>query len=114
MINEFKKFIMRGNVIDLAVGIIIGAAFTSVVNSLVNDIIMPPIGFITGGVDFSNLFIALSPESFPSLAAAEAALNQLAEAAQSPRIAELMARTALHVMIVAPERFDEIEASLER
>jgi len=57
--KEFRDFIMRGNVIDLAVGIIIGAAFTTVVNSLVNDIIMPPMGYVTGGVDFSELAIVL-------------------------------------------------------
>ena len=57
---EFKKFAMRGNVVDLAVGVIIGAAFGAVVTSLVNDIIMPPIGLLLGGVDFSNLFIVLS------------------------------------------------------
>lgn len=59
MFAEFRKFIMRGNVLDLAVGIIIGAAFTSIVNSLVNDIIMPPIGLATGGVDFKDLKIVL-------------------------------------------------------
>ncbi len=59
MIEEFRKFIMRGNVLDLAVGIIIGAAFTTIVNSLVNDVIMPPIGLILGGVDFSNIFLPL-------------------------------------------------------
>ncbi|MGB7337561.1 MAG: large-conductance mechanosensitive channel protein MscL, partial [Phototrophicaceae bacterium] len=59
MLQEFQKFIMRGNVIDLAVGIIIGTAFTGIVNSLVNDIIMPPIGLAIGGVDFSNLVITL-------------------------------------------------------
>lgn len=59
MLQEFQKFIMRGNVIDLAVGIIIGTAFTGIVNSLVNDIIMPPIGLLIGGVDFSNLAITL-------------------------------------------------------
>lgn len=67
MIQEFKEFISRGNVIDLAVGIIIGAAFTGIVNSLVADIIMPPIGVITGGVDFSNLFITLSSGTYASL-----------------------------------------------
>jgi len=59
MLKEFQKFIMRGNVIDLAVGIIIGTAFTAIVNSLVNDVIMPPIGLLIGGVDFSNLQIVL-------------------------------------------------------
>ena len=73
MLNEFKQFITRGNVIDLAVGIIIGAAFTAIVNSLVTDIIMPPIGKIMGGIDFSNLFIALSSEKYATLKAAKEA-----------------------------------------
>jgi len=60
MLEEFKKFAMRGNVIDLAVGVIIGAAFGAIVNSLVGDIVMPMIGAITGGLDFSNYFIPLS------------------------------------------------------
>src|SRR4029077_2221045 len=59
MLKEFKEFIARGSVIDLAVGIIIGAAFTAIVNSLVHDIIMPPIGMLLGGIDFSNFFITL-------------------------------------------------------
>lgn len=71
VIQEFKSFIARGNVIDLAVGIIMGAAFTGIVNSLVADIIMPPIGKVTGGVDFSNLFVALSTEQYPTLKAAK-------------------------------------------
>lgn len=69
-ITDFKAFIARGNVVDLAVGIIIGAAFTTIVNSLVKDIIMPPIGMITGGVDFSDLYINLSGGDYPSLKAA--------------------------------------------
>lgn len=73
MLKEFQKFIMRGNVLDLAVGIIIGAAFTTVVNSLVNDIIMPPIGQLLGGVDFSNIFINLSGGDYATLAAAQEA-----------------------------------------
>lgn len=73
MFNEFKKFITRGNVVELAVGIIIGAAFTGIVNSLVNDIIMPPIGKIMGGIDFSNFFINLSEGSYPTLKAAKEA-----------------------------------------
>ena len=60
MLKEFREFAMKGNVVDLAVGIVIGAAFGAIVNSLVNDIIMPIIGAITGGLDFSNYFIALS------------------------------------------------------
>ncbi|MCC7046707.1 MAG: large conductance mechanosensitive channel protein MscL [Alphaproteobacteria bacterium] len=73
MLQEFKAFIARGNVIDLAVGIIIGAAFTAIVNSLVNDIIMPPVGLILGGIDFSNIFITLSKGSYPTLAEAQKA-----------------------------------------
>lgn len=73
MLKEFREFISRGNVVDLAIGIIIGAAFTTIVNSLVKDIIMPPIGKITGGVDFSNIFIDLSGNHYPSLAAAQQA-----------------------------------------
>ena len=70
MINEFKTFIARGNVVDLAVGIIIGAAFTAIVNSLVADLINPIIGVVTGGLDFSNLFVNLGAGEFASLAAA--------------------------------------------
>jgi large conductance mechanosensitive channel len=73
MLEEFKKFIMRGNVIDMAVGIIIGAAFGTVVQSLVDDIIMPPIGMLLGGVDFGNLFITLGPGSYGTLAEAQGA-----------------------------------------
>lgn len=73
MLNEFKKFAMRGNVVDMAVGIIIGAAFGKIVSSIVNDIIMPPIGLMMGGVDFSNLFVDLSGAGHATLAAAEAA-----------------------------------------
>lgn len=69
---EFKAFIMRGNVIDLAVGIVIGAAFTSIVGSLVEDLINPIIGLLVGGIDFSNLFIVLSGERKPSLEATRA------------------------------------------
>ena len=73
MWREFRDFAMRGNVIDLAVGIIIGAAFTTIVNSLVNDIIMQPIGLVLGGIDFSDFFITLKGGSYPNLAAAKAA-----------------------------------------
>jgi large conductance mechanosensitive channel len=73
MWEEFKKFIARGNVIDLAVGVIIGGAFSSIVSSLVNDIIMPPIGLLLGNVDFTNLFIDLSGQGYESRAAAEEA-----------------------------------------
>ncbi|HFC8494094.1 TPA: large conductance mechanosensitive channel protein MscL [Neisseria subflava] len=78
--SEFKEFIMRGNVIDLAVGMVVGTAFSGIVKSLVDDVIMPPIGLLIGGVDFSNLFITLkdgaqaAPEAgYANLAAAQAA-----------------------------------------
>lgn len=73
MIKEFKSFIAKGNVVDLAVGIIIGAAFTAIVNSLVADLINPIIGLVTGGIDFSNLFIDLSGSNPVTLAAAKEA-----------------------------------------
>lgn len=71
MLKEFRDFAVRGNVVDLAVGIIIGAAFTSIVNSLVKDIIMPPIGYIMGGIDFSNFFLTLKGEDYATLKAAQ-------------------------------------------
>ena len=73
MLSEFKTFIMRGNVVDLAVGVIMGAAFGTIVTSLVNDVLMPPIGRLLGGVDFKDLFVSLSGQPFPTLAAAKAA-----------------------------------------
>jgi len=71
MFQEFRTFISRGNVIDMAVGIIIGAAFTAIVGSLVNDLLMPPIGVILGGIDFSNFFISLKGGDYPTLKAAQ-------------------------------------------
>nr|WP_312266008.1 large conductance mechanosensitive channel protein MscL [Neisseria sp.] len=76
--TRFKAFIMRGNVVDLAVGMVVGTAFSGIVKSLVDDVIMPPIGLLIGGVDFSNLFITLKDGAkvvgpYPSLAAAKAA-----------------------------------------
>src|ERR1700681_1942928 len=73
MIKEFKEFAMRGNVLDMAVGIIIGAAFGQIVNSFVADILMPPIGRLLGHVDFSNLFVSLSGVHYDTVAAAKAA-----------------------------------------
>lgn len=74
LLNEFKKFAVRGNVVDLAVGVIIGASFTGIVNSLVNDVLMPPIGLALGGVDFSNFFLVLKGDhALDTLAAAKAA-----------------------------------------
>lgn len=73
MLKEFKEFAMRGSVIDLAVGVIIGAAFGKIVSSLVEDVMMPPIGQLLGHVDFSGLFISLDGKSYETLAAAKAA-----------------------------------------
>jgi large conductance mechanosensitive channel len=73
MLREFREFAMRGNVVDLAVGIIIGAAFGKIITSLVNDILMPPIGLLLGRVDFSSLFVNLSGQPYASLAEARAA-----------------------------------------
>lgn len=72
-LGEFKKFITRGNVIDLAVGVIIGGAFQKIINSLVNDLIMPVVGLFTGGIDFSNRFFALDGETYATIEAAKAA-----------------------------------------
>lgn len=71
MFQEFKKFVMRGNVIDLAIGVVIGTAFTAIVSSLVKDIIMPPIGWAMGGVDFSNFFFVLKGSHLETLADAQ-------------------------------------------
>jgi large conductance mechanosensitive channel len=73
MLKEFKEFALRGNVLDLAIGIIIGAAFGAIVTSFVDDILMPPIGMLLGGVDFTNLFISLDGQQYASLAAAQEA-----------------------------------------
>ncbi|MGA9046672.1 large conductance mechanosensitive channel protein MscL [Sulfuricurvum sp.] len=73
MLEEFKKFLITGNVVDMAVGFIFGAAFATVIKSLVSNIIMPPIGLLMGGVDFSSLFIALDGKEYASLASLDAA-----------------------------------------
>src|SRR5207249_5873596 len=73
MLNDFKAFVVRGNVVDLAVGIVMGASFGAIVTSLVNDMLMPPIGRLLGRVDFTNFFVSLSGQSHPTLAAARAA-----------------------------------------
>jgi large conductance mechanosensitive channel len=74
LLTEFKKFAVRGNVVDLAVGVIIGASFTGIINSLVNDVLMPPIGLALGGVDFANFFFVLKGDrAVDTLAAAKAA-----------------------------------------
>lgn len=71
MWKEFREFAVKGNAIDLAIGVILGVAFGAIVNSLVNDILMPPIGLLLGGVDFSNLFITLGGGTYPTLQAAK-------------------------------------------
>ncbi|MDP9349299.1 MAG: large conductance mechanosensitive channel protein MscL, partial [Gemmatimonadota bacterium] len=73
MYREFREFIARGNVFDLAVGIVIGGAFATVVKSFVDDVLMPPLGLLMGGVDFQDLFVSLSGQEYPSLAAAQEA-----------------------------------------
>jgi large conductance mechanosensitive channel len=73
MLQEFKTFLMRGNVLDLAVAVIIGASFGAIVTSFVNDLLMPPIGLALGGVNFADLFVSLSGQAYPNLAAAKAA-----------------------------------------
>jgi large conductance mechanosensitive channel len=73
MLKDFKAFLMRGNVVDLAVALVVGAAFGAIITSLVNDILMPPIGLALKGVDFTNLFVSLTGQSYASLAAAKAA-----------------------------------------
>jgi large conductance mechanosensitive channel len=73
MLKDFKAFVMRGNVLDLAVAVIIGAAFGAIVTSFVNDVVMPPIGLMLGHVDFKDLFISLNGQSYPTLTAAKAA-----------------------------------------
>jgi large conductance mechanosensitive channel len=73
MLKEFKEFALRGNIVDLAIGVIIGAAFGKIITSLVNDILMPPIGLLLGNVDFSNLFINLSGNKYATLTQAQEA-----------------------------------------
>ena len=73
MFKEFKEFVMRGNVLDMAVGIIIGAAFGKIITSFVSDILMPPLGLLLGKMDFANLFVDLKGGQYPTLAAAKAA-----------------------------------------
>jgi len=73
VLQEFKKFALQGNVLDMAIGIIIGAAFGKIVSSLVNDVLMPPIGLVVGNLDFSGLFVSLSGQAYATLAQAKAA-----------------------------------------
>jgi len=73
MLKDFKEFAMRGNVLDMAVGIVLGVAFGRIVTSLVNDLLMPPIGLLVGRVNFNDLFLSLNGKTYPSVAAAKAA-----------------------------------------
>ena len=113
MFHEFRKFIARGNVMDLAVGIVIGAAFTAVVKSFVDDILMPPIGKLTGGVDFKNLFVALDGKSYPSLEAAKAAGAATVNygAFINNVIAFLIVAWAVFIMVQAYDRMRRQEAA---
>lgn len=93
-LKEFREFAMRGNVVDMAVGVIIGAAFGKIVSSVVDDIIMPPIGYILGKVDFSDLYINLSADQYPSVA--------VAKEAGAPIISYgVFINTCIHFLIVA-------------
>ncbi len=104
MLKEFKEFIMRGNVLDLAVAVIIGAAFGSIVNSFVNDLLMPPIGLLLGGVDFSNLFLVLDGDSYDTLAAAQ-------EAGAATLNYGLFVNTIINFLIIAFAIFMVVKAA---
>lgn len=103
MLEEFKKFAMRGNVVDMAVGIVIGAAFGKIVSSFVKDVLMPPIGKLMGGVDFSNLFVNLGEGTYATLAAAQ-------EAGAATVNYGLFINTVLDFLIVAFAIFMVIKA----
>ena len=100
MWNDFKSFIMRGNVLDMAVGVIIGGAFGGIVNSMVNDVLMPPLGLLMKGVDFSNLFFVLKPlgQAYPTLQAAK-------DAGAVTMNVGLFANTVINFLIVAAAVF---------
>ena len=103
MLKEFKEFILKGNALDLALGVIIGVAFGAVVTSLVNDILMPPVGLLLGGVDFSNLFIVLGPGTYPSLKAAK-------EAGVATLNYGVFLNTLINLLIVAAALFIVVRA----
>lgn len=98
MLNDFKAFVSRGNVVDLAIGVLIGAAFGKIDSSLVSDVLMPPLGLVAGKVDFSGLFISLSGEHYPTLA--------VAKAANAPRLNySIFLDTVIDFLIVAVSVF---------
>lgn len=114
MLDDFKKFLMRGNVVDLAVGVIIGAAFGKIVGSLVDDIIMPVLGLALGRIDFSNLYFVLKPgsdggTSYPSLAAAKEAGAATLNYGQfiSVVITFLIVAAAIFVIVRMVNKFDQ-------
>lgn len=108
--SEFKEFIMRGNVIDLAVGMVIGTAFSGIVKSLVDDVIMPPIGILIGGVDFSNLFITLKEGATPAGEAGYATLVAAQEAGAVTINLGLFINTLISFVIVAAAIFCVVKA----
>ena len=112
MINDFRTFITRGNVMDLAVGIIIGAAFTTVVKSFVDDILMPPIGLLTGGVDFAELYVNLGREDYASRAAAVEAGAPIVSYGQfiNNLIAFLITAFAVFILVRAVARMRDRQA----
>jgi large conductance mechanosensitive channel len=117
MLEDFKKFLMRGNVVDLAVGVIIGAAFGKIVSSLVDDLLMPALGLVLGKIDFSNLYLVLragsdGASSYPSLAAAKAAGAATLNYGQfiSVTINFVIVAAAIFVLIRVISRFDRKEA----
>lgn len=112
MFNDFRTFLARGNVLDLAVGIIIGAAFTTVVKSFVDDILMPPIGMLTGGADFSELYVSLSGERFASRAEALEAGAPIVSygAFINNIIAFLITATAVFLLVRAATRMQRRQA----
>ncbi|NMA52673.1 MAG: large conductance mechanosensitive channel protein MscL [Peptococcaceae bacterium] len=115
MINEFKEFIRRGNVLDLAVGIIIGTAFGKIVTSLVNDIVMPPVGLLLGKVDFSNLYINLSDQTYATLAEAkEAGAATINYGVFINTVLDfLIVAFAIFLVIKQVNRFRAVEAAVE-
>lgn len=114
MFNDFRTFVSRGNVLELAVGIIIGAAFTTVVKSFVDDILMPPIGMATGGVDFTELYVSLSGETYASRAAALEAGAPIVSYGSfiNNIIAFLITAFAVFLLVRAVERMQRREAVL--
>lgn len=112
MWKGFKNFALKGNILDLAVAFVLGVAFAAVVNSFVNDILMPPIGMLLGGVDFSNLFVTLTGASYPSLAAARAAGAPVIAygAFLNTLIIFLIVASALYLLVRAVNRLRNVEA----